>query len=268
MENGTEYQAPSVSEMMSVGMQEDDNAVLHGQCNQPGCENTVETTVGLHRVFGFPTCQNCIDNFVPAGRRKVAVEEVIEKRWRTIAGEDFVGTRIEHKEFPKHVWQEDVSGWRPDGSGQGLLFIGDSGKCKTRTAMLLMRELMLARIECHVVWRRDLRYVKQMIGQQRDFELLNTLAQKEVLFLDDFLKQGAADERILTFLDDLLDARKSARRPVVATTQLSAKDMIDSVNMYGTAQEADRLRAESFVRKLGDMCEPVRFGRDTMEMGI
>lgn len=268
MEKARPYQMPTTTELARVV---DDIGILKpilGKCSQEGCENIVEQDPALLELFGFPTCQPCIDNFVPAGRRVVTEEEILEKRWRTIAGADFVDSRVTHRDFPKALFERQISGWEPDGSGRGLLFLGDSGKCKTRSAMLLMRELILKRYDCHFVWRRDLRIVKQMIAQRRDFDLLNDWGSKGILFLDDFMKQGAADSAVTTFLDDLIDIRKSQKRPIVATTQLSSRDMIDSANQYGTATAADKYLTESFVRKLKDICQPIDFGRNTMEMEL
>jgi len=146
----------------------------------------------------------------------------------------------------------DVLAWQY--GPEGLLLLGPTGTGKTRAAFLLLKRLVL----------EELRIVRAFDGLGFDHECVrqfrgkdgedgeawaDALARVEVLFLDD-LGKGCFTPRVEAELFGLIERRAANCLPIIATTNLTGRDLAGKVS-------ADR--GAPLVRRLREFCKCITF---------
>lgn len=159
----------------------------------------------------------------------------------------FLGTDVDHKNFPRSVW-ERVKDFDPRG-GRGLVFIGDTGGGKTRLlCKVAQRVVMSYRMTARIFWPGEFQVaVAERLRSERSFAAWRReLLAVDFLAIDD-LFANQMTERTEGALFDILDDRMRWEKPLGVTTQKNGDDV------RGGAR--DPKRAEAFARRLRESCD-------------
>jgi len=141
---------------------------------------------------------------------------------------------------------------------KGLLLSGRSGRGKTRSMWALMRRL--AHDEA-----RDIRYfhagdwfatLQGCLNYGRDDARgwVDAVARRPVVYIDDLGQeaiQTARSEWAMSWFMRFLDIRVSERLPLYVTTNLDAQGIAE--------RGASSVRGDPMVRRLIEICEPIKF---------
>jgi len=141
---------------------------------------------------------------------------------------------------------------------KGLLLSGRTGRGKTRSMWALMRRL--ANDEA-----RDIRYfhasdwfaqLQGCLSYGRDDARgwVDAVARRPVVFIDDLGQeaiQTARSEWAMSWFMRFLDIRVSERLPLYVTTNLDAQGIAE--------RGASSVRGDPMVRRLIEICEPIKF---------
>ena len=141
---------------------------------------------------------------------------------------------------------------------KGLLLSGKTGRGKTRSMWALMRRL--AHDEA-----RDIRYfhagdwfaqLQACLTYGRDDARgwVDAVARRPIVFVDDLGQeaiQTARSEWAMSWFMRFLDIRVSERLPLYVTTNLDAQGIAE--------RGASSVRGDPMVRRLIEICEPVKF---------
>ena len=141
---------------------------------------------------------------------------------------------------------------------KGLLLSGRTGRGKTRSMWALMRRL--AHDEA-----RDIRYfhagdwfatLQGCLNYGRDDARgwVDAVARRPIVFIDDLGQeaiQTARSEWAMSWFMRFLDIRVSERLPLYVTTNLDAQGIAE--------RGASSVRGDPMVRRLIEICEPVKF---------
>ena len=141
---------------------------------------------------------------------------------------------------------------------KGLILSGRTGRGKTRSMWALMRRL--AHDEA-----RDIRYfhasdwfsqLQACLTYGRDDARgwVDAVARRPVVYIDDLGQeaiQTARSEWAMSWFMRFLDIRVSERLPLYVTTNLDAQGIAE--------RGASRVRGDPMVRRLIEICEPIKF---------
>ena len=141
---------------------------------------------------------------------------------------------------------------------KGLLLSGRTGRGKTRSMWALMRRL--AHEEA-----RDIRYfhagdwfaqLQGCLNYGRDDARgwVDAVARRPIVFIDDLGQEAIATARsewAMSWFMRFLDIRVSERLPLYVTTNLDAQGIAE--------RGASSVRGDPMVRRLIEICEPVKF---------
>ena len=141
---------------------------------------------------------------------------------------------------------------------KGLLLTGKTGRGKTRSMWALMRRL--AHEEA-----RDIRYyhagdwfssLQACLSYGRDDARgwVDAVARRPIVFVDDLGQeaiQTARSEWAMSWFMRFLDIRVSERLPLYVTTNLDAQGIAE--------RGASSVRGDPMVRRLIEICEPIKF---------
>jgi DNA replication protein DnaC len=157
-----------------------------------------------------------------------------------------------------------VTGWQYN--SRGLIVSGPTGLGKTRACVALMRRLLVDEV-------RDIKiyHATEFFSKMKEFDRygrddvepwLRELTWASGVFIDDYgqealqvSKEDWARSWFFRFLDLMLGCKK----PLIITTNLSARDMMEANTMTRGADFRAKMRAEPLLRRLLDLCEPVKF---------
>lgn len=138
----------------------------------------------------------------------------------------------------------------------GLLIAGPTGRGKTRALLALLERLMCRESLDTTCWfAQDLavRIANEVTyGRDNAQAFIRAVASHKLLVIDDLGQESVVrsqEERVDSWLFDLLDRRLSARLPCLVTTNLPADALTAG------------LKHEPFVRRLLELCgdKPVDF---------
>ena len=141
---------------------------------------------------------------------------------------------------------------------KGLLLTGRTGRGKTRAMWALLR-----RLACEEA--RDVRYFHAQdwfstlhgclnYGRDDARGWVEAVARRQVVFIDDLGQeaiQTARSEWAMSWFLRFLDIRVSERLPLYVTTNLDAQGIAE--------RGASNVRGDPMVRRLIEICEPVKF---------
>ena len=141
---------------------------------------------------------------------------------------------------------------------KGLLLSGRTGRGKTRSIWALMR-----RLACDEA--RDVRYfhaqdwfatLQGCLNYGRDDARgwVDAVARRPVVFIDDLGQeaiQTARSDWAMSWFMRFLDIRVSERLPLYVTTNLDAQGIAE--------RGASSVRGDPMVRRLIEICEPIKF---------
>lgn len=143
-------------------------------------------------------------------------------------------------------------------TGKGLILTGRTGRGKTRAMWALLR-----RLACEEA--RDVRYFHAQdwfstlhgclnYGRDDARGWVEAVARRQVVFIDDLGQeaiQTARSEWAMSWFLRFLDIRVSERLPLYVTTNLDAQGIAE--------RGASSVRGDPMVRRLIEICEPVKF---------
>lgn len=167
---------------------------------------------------------------------------------------------------PKRYAETDSSRLNPEpfkealswdhGQGDNLLLLGPTGRGKTRTAWLIVKNLMLEK-QIKVCSVNDAEFVlevgdKTMSGKLKDY--VAGLCKPPVLFIDD-LGKAIPTERYIASLYYLVEERHSHQKPVIVTSQLSEQEL----NKRFSSRDIPVSHAAAIVRRLKENCKVIKF---------
>lgn len=216
--------------------------MIAGQCSVCSCE------IEVMRLFqSLTACDAC--------RAKAEKDEALkraEKHWKSICPPAFRTTDKKHEGFPLDIFKT-LDDWK---GGESLFLYGESGRGKTRAAMLLLKRAMLRGHHVGVLWPEQLKAVK---FARDNLDNMNRLATYDVLLLDDALLTGAANDSVAEFLKDLVDLLIRQEKRFIITSQVGGDDYKEQAKKYGNATEADLKRVDALMRRIREKCRVIPF---------
>lgn len=190
------------------------------------------------------------DEYVREARRASALV-----RYRTICPPAYLSTDWQHPDLAPYLPQIDkVRTWRF--APRGLVASGPTGRGKTRALWELYRRLTCedvvdARFYHATDWFNVLQD-KVNFGRDEAAGWVDAVASRRVIIIDDFGQEAMLASRsdwASGWFFRFLDLRVGRNLPVIISTNLRAAEF-----GYTTG------RGDPMLRRLLDVCEPVRFG--------
>jgi hypothetical protein len=149
---------------------------------------------------------------------------------------------------------------------RGLIVTGPTGLGKTRACAALMRRLLVDEL-------RDFRcyHATEFFTKMREFTKygrddiepwLRDLSSYSGVFIDDYGQEAldaSKEEWARSWFFRFLDLMIGFGRPLIITTNLTAEDMLNPPSSWDRNRVKAALRAEPLVRRLVDLCAPVKF---------
>lgn len=173
--------------------------------------------------------------------------------WEKICPPLFRDTDTKRDDFPLAILKELQA--RPD--GESLLLFGPTGSAKTRVAMELLKRAIWKGKSANTLWPEELtEYAK---GRER-LLMLNRYSGLHLLLLDDALLTGAADERVASFLKDLIDMSQRQGNSIIITSQVGGADYLEQAKKFNNLTTADAERIHALMRRIKERCHVVPFG--------
>jgi hypothetical protein len=106
--------------------------------------------------------------------------------------------------------------------GRGALFLGGPGTGKSTAAALVCREVV--RLGRSVAWAYVPVLMDEMLESRRRLEIVRRYTTAGLVVFDDFGVRALADWEV-GFLDEIVEVRYHARRPMVVTANLTVADL-------------------------------------------
>lgn len=173
--------------------------------------------------------------------------------WESNCPKELRDTDINHEKFPLAIYRS-LKGY--DGT-KSLLLYGPSGEGKTRTATLLLKKALLKGKSIGFLWPEELTsYAKSNFDRLKQ---IHALSKYDVLLMDDALLTGAQDERVASFLKDLIDVRQRHQRHTIITSQIGQTDYKEQADKFKNMTAADKERVAALLRRIEEGFETVAF---------
>lgn len=185
-----------------------------------------------------------------------------DKRWGQVCSPSSIFRKTDptHPSFPTAQF-EATKKWFGE---ESLIFLGPSGKGKSRLAMHLLKRCLYLRGKSIVVlWPEKLAHYAR--NQYERSAGLDEYAAHDVLLLDDPLLGSAIDDRISGFLRELLDMRSREGKSHLMTSQFGGTEYRAAFDgfMERTGQKAtaqDWARFDALFRRCAEGARVVSFG--------
>jgi hypothetical protein len=153
-----------------------------------------------------------------------------------------------------------------DYRGQESLFIyAPSGSAKTRCAMLLMKRCLMNNLHVGCLWPEELKHAAHSFNDR--LKLLKWYARFDLLLLDDALLTGAQDEKMASFLQDLVDMLMRSKHHFIITSQIGGDDYKEQANKSDKTTKVDHDRIDALLRRIREVCRVVPFLTATPDAG-
>lgn len=235
---------------MSGGSAAQHHGMVAAQCETVACECGREYTtqtrqLGPLTVRMQPICPTCTES--RRGKRDEPENEATEK----CAPVDQEWTKLCPKRYRDTVAMNLPCGqaivgrleeWRPKDDGNGLLLIGNTRRGKTRTAWLVLRCLLRDGYKVAFVDDPTLsvRY-SDALGRGEGIDFVERMTFPTILFWDDFGK-AAATPRYAELAHMIVEHRYAYSRPMIITSQLDSKALVQRLGVDNGLAIAERLR--------------------------
>jgi hypothetical protein len=228
------------------------NERVPGKCSR--CEVEME----VPRLSQYAcACDACREAAVAEDRK-----DRCDKRWGQVCSPSSIFRKTDptHPSFPTAQF-EATKGWFGE---ESLIFLGPSGKGKSRLAMHLLKRCLYLRGKSIVVlWPEKLAHYAR--NQYERSAGLDEYAGHDVLLLDDPLLGSAIDDRISSFLRELLDMRARDGKIHLMTSQFGGTEYRAAFDGYmeRTGQKAsaqDWARFDALFRRCAEGARVVSFG--------
>lgn len=155
--------------------------------------------------------------------------------------------------FPSAIYKDLRATWT---FNESLFLYGPSGSGKTKTAALLLKRALLAGKDIGFFWPEELKDA----AQSRDrLKILRSLAARDVLLMDDAVLTGAQDEKVSSFLKDLVDMLMREQHHFIITSQIGGEDYEAQADKFGNLTKADKERIAALWRRIREKCRVVPF---------
>jgi len=172
--------------------------------------------------------------------------------WEAACPADIRATDTKHTGFPLTVFKSLL----PYTGTESLFLYGPSGSGKTRVGAMLLKRALLAGKDIGFIWPEELKDA----AQSRDrLKLLRSYAARDVLMMDDAVLTGAQDEKISSFLKDLIDMLMRGQHQFIITSQIGGDDYEEQADKFGNLTKADRERIAALWRRIREKCRVVPF---------
>lgn len=203
----------------------------------------------LFAAMNMVACDDCREKWFKAQRMETA-----KTYWEAICPPSFRETDKAHAGFPKAQYEATGT----FSGTESLLLYGPSRVGKTRLAMLLLKRCLVKfNLHVGVMWPEQLKAVKKSFDT---LEQIQKWGRYDVLLMDDALLTGAADDRIVDFLKDLLDYRMRYKRHQIITSQVGAADYKEQSEKWGDKiTKADEKRIDALLGRVRETCKVVSF---------
>lgn len=225
----------------------------------PNCKAPMHLPQYLVTLKMIPVCDKCCDEKrAGLGEQERAGRETA---WKEICPPIFQDTDLESPLFNYAGWAR-VKLWTY--SPAGLVIMGKSGSCKTRSMLELLKREFYAGRTIRLLWPEELRSIaRYATGRGTEAQQIRELGSYELLALDDPLLQAGRDERVSAFLKDLVDYRGRHRRPMILTSQVKGSEVVEQLNSGDEATEIERARVAATMRRIREYCEVIHIGGTT-----
>lgn len=219
--------------------------VIDAKCNH------CETVLQCRRIVApFVACDVCI--------QKHADETMIErhrKYWESICPKRFLETDTKRPDFPLAIFNAEKKRLAENPSQSFFLF-GPTGSCKTRVAMLLLKQnLHWWNKRVGVLWPEKVR----MMSQGFETTVFDNYAAFDVLVMDDVLLTACRESKLVDSVKQLIDVRMRENRPFIITSQIGTEEDLTEAKEFGDAKNADQERIKALLRRLREECRVVSF---------
>ncbi len=200
------------------------------------------------RVFSTSTaCDACreayLDDMRTAGCRSF---------WEAACPAGIRATDTKHEGFPANVFKSLL----PYTGAESLFLYGPTRSGKTRTAAMLMKRALLAGRDIGFMWAEEL---KDAALSRDRLKLLRSYAARDVLMMDDAVLTGAQDEKVSSFLKDLIDMLIRNEHQFIITSQIGGEDYAEQADKFGNLTKADRERIAALWGRIREKCRVVPF---------
>lgn len=212
------------------------------------CEREKFRAVRL--LAGKMKCPSCCD-----AHELEALKNQCRVAWERLAPRMFRETDVKHPDFPKGIWKELKASWDLN---ESLVLYGPTGAAKTRVAMLLLQWAMFRGKTVDVIWPEEL--VDYAKGRDR-LNKIKSHGSSNVLLLDDALLTGAADERVASFVKDIIDFSQRNGNSIIITTQVGGEAYKEAGDKWENATKADRERIEALLRRIRQVGRVIPFAQ-------
>lgn len=173
--------------------------------------------------------------------------------WESICPSSYRDTDKKHAQFPTGIFST-----MSDYKGQESLFLyGPSGSGKTRCAMLLLKRCLLANQHVGCLWPEELKHAAHSFNDRLRY--LRQYARYDLLLLDDALLTGAQDEKMASFLVDLIDMLMRSKHRFIITSQIGGDDYTDQAKKSDRTTKVDMDRIDALLRRIRQSCKVVPF---------
>lgn len=246
-EKGAPREGHPLTEMVEIECHGRPNLKAHGE-RQLQCPNGSRFKV-MRYFAPLTACDYCVEE----GKKELKIEG---KRldWEKICPEAFRQTDKNHPSFPKAQYAStaEYSG------GESLLLFGPSRTGKSRLAMMLLKRC-LVRFDKTVqaYWEEDLEDAKNIKTDRK--RLIAEWGKPSLILLDDALLTGAKDERIGSFLKQLIDYRMRANRHTIITSQVGGDDYKEAAKRDGLLKQQDEARLDALLNRVRESFRIVPF---------
>jgi hypothetical protein len=229
---------------------QDHGMVDTSQCERVKCDCGMEyitrlVPLGPRLIRINPLCPTCTArrnrrhaDSAPAAAQAVSM---IDAEWRKICPQRYRETVAMHLPCGQAIVGR-LEEWRPKDDGNGLLLIGNTRRGKTRTAWLVLRCLLRDGYKVAFVDDPTLsvRY-SDALGRGEGMDFVERMTFPPILFWDDFGK-AAATPRYAELAHMIVEHRYAYSRPMIITSQLDSKALVQRLGVDNGLAIAERLR--------------------------
>lgn len=191
--------------------------------------------------------------------------------WKSICPDSYLNTAKDYAGDPEHAppipaFPIGIFNTLADYKGKESLFLyGPSGSAKTRCAMLLMKRCLLANLHVGCLWPEELKHAAHSFQDRLKF--LKSYARYDLLLMDDALLTGAQDEKMASFLTDLVDLMMRNKNNFIITSQIGGADYKEQAQKSDKTTRVDLDRIDALLRRIQQSCRVVPFLTATAPAG-